>query len=66
MRKIYKISREEWDKRCAKVGITPLPADSPYYNEGVSFQFVPSILNAAPPKKPDAKQEQEAGVKFVL
>jgi hypothetical protein len=59
MRKIYKISREEWDKECAKLGITPLPADSPYYNEGVSFQFVPSILNAAPAKKPDGKQEQE-------
>jgi hypothetical protein len=59
MRKIHKISREEWDKECAKLGITPLPADSPYYSEGVSFQFLPSILNAAPAKKPDAKQEQE-------
>jgi len=59
MRKIHTISREEWDKECAKLGGTPLPADSPYYNEGVSFQFVPSILNAAPAKKPDDKREQE-------
>jgi hypothetical protein len=59
MRKIYKISREEANRQAALAGITPLPADSPYYNEGVSFQFVPSILNSAPAKKPDAKQEQE-------
>jgi hypothetical protein len=59
MKKIYKVSREELDRECAKVGGTPLPADSPYYNEGVSFQFVPSILNAAPTKKPHGKQEQE-------
>jgi hypothetical protein len=59
MRKIYTISREEWDKECAKLGGTPLPADSPYYNEGVSFQFVPSILNAAPAKKPDGEQQEE-------
>jgi len=59
MRKIHTISREELLERAAKVGGTPLPADSPYYNEGVSFQFVPSILNAAPAKKPDDKREQE-------
>jgi hypothetical protein len=40
MRKIYKISREEWRERCAKVGIQPLPEDSPYYSEGVSIQFL--------------------------
>jgi hypothetical protein len=55
MRKIYKVSREELDRECAKVGGTPLPADSPYYNEGVSILFVPSILNAAPTKKPHGK-----------
>jgi hypothetical protein len=59
MRKIHKISREEANRQAALAGITPLPEDSPYYNEGVSFQFVPSILNAAPAKKPDGKQEQE-------
>jgi len=59
MRKIYKISREEARRQAALVGSTPLPADSPYYNEGVSFQFVPSILNAAPAKKPDDKRERE-------
>jgi hypothetical protein len=59
MRKIHKISRQELLERAAKFGGTPLPADSPYYSEGVSFQFVPSILNAAPAKKPDGKQEQE-------
>jgi hypothetical protein len=59
MRKIYKISREKWREECAKVGSTPLPEDSPYYNEGVSIQFAPSILNAAPAKKPDGKQQQE-------
>jgi hypothetical protein len=59
MRKIHTISREELLERAAKVGGTPLPADSPYYNEGVSFHFVPSILNAAPTKKPHGKQEQE-------
>lgn len=59
MRKIHKISREELERKRKISGITPLPEDSPYYNEGVSFQFVPSILNAAPAKKPDGKQEQE-------
>jgi hypothetical protein len=59
MRKIHKISREELYKRGARLGITPLPADSPYYNEGVSFQFVPRIPSEAPAKKPDGKQEQE-------
>jgi hypothetical protein len=59
MRKIYKISREEARRQAALAGSTPLPEDSPYYNEGVSFQFVPSILNAAPAKKPDDKREQE-------
>ncbi|MFM8765900.1 MAG: hypothetical protein ACKOEZ_13865 [Spartobacteria bacterium] len=59
MRKIYKISREEARRQAALAGITPLPEDSPYYSEGVSIQFVPSILNAAPAKKPDGKQEQE-------
>jgi hypothetical protein len=59
MRKIYTISREKWREECAKLGGTPLPADSPYYNEAVSFQFVPSILNAAPAKKPDGKREQD-------
>lgn len=59
MRKIYKISREEARRQAALAGSTPLPEDSPYYSEGVSFQFVPSILNAAPAKKPDGKKEQE-------
>jgi hypothetical protein len=59
MRKIYKISREEANRQAALAGITPLPADSPYYNEGVSFHFVPSILNAAPAKKTDEKREQQ-------
>ena len=59
MRKIYKISREEANRQAALAGITPLPADSPYYNEGVSIQFVPRIPNPAPAKKPDGKQEQE-------
>jgi hypothetical protein len=59
MRKIYKISREEANRQAALAGITPLPADSPYYSEGVSIQFVPHILNPAPAKKPDGKQEQK-------
>jgi hypothetical protein len=59
MRKIHKASREEATRQAALAGITPLPADSPYYNEGVSFQFVPSILDAATAKNPDGKQEQE-------
>jgi hypothetical protein len=59
MRKIYKISREKWREECSKLGITPLPEDSPYYSEGVSFQFVPRIPSEAPAKKPDSKQEQE-------
>jgi hypothetical protein len=59
MRKIHKISREEANRQAALAGITPLPEDSPYYSEGVSIQFVPSILNPAPAKKPDGKQQQE-------
>jgi hypothetical protein len=59
MRKIHTISREELERKRKISGITPLPADSPYYNEGVSFQFVPSILNAAPAKKTDGEQQQE-------
>ena len=59
MRKIYKISREEANRQAALAGITPLPADSPYYSEVVSIRFVPRIPNPAPAKKPDGKQEQE-------
>jgi hypothetical protein len=52
MKQIYKISREEWDKECAKLGITPLPEDSPYYSEGVSIQFVSRNRIESPGKSP--------------
>jgi hypothetical protein len=59
MKKIYKISREEATRQAALAGITPLPEDSPYFNEGASIQFLSRSHLPTSSTKPAAKTEEK-------